>query len=89
MGKLISNYLKIAKTKSMAILDVEFPNNTIMNGVVNQVNSSLAQIKFFNPESIKNAQINTTIDTSYQNETGRGKIDIPVTQQYYYGEGIY
>lgn len=88
MNKALSNFMKIAKTKSINVLPVDYPNNLIDISVVHQLYGKIPQIKFFNPEAISKIDYNKTVDSTYINETGRGKIEVPNTKDFYIGEGV-
>jgi hypothetical protein len=88
MAKALSNFMKIAQTRSINVLPVDYPNNTIDISVVHQVYGKIPQVKFFNPEAIKKISYNNTADSTYATETGRGKIEVPDTKDFYIGEGI-
>jgi hypothetical protein len=84
---VLSNFLKIASTKSINVLPVDYPNNLIDISVVHQVMGKIPQMKFFNPEAVKKISYNKTADSTYINETGRGKIEVVNTKDFYIGEG--
>lgn len=88
MGKILSNFVKIARTNSISVPAIEYVNPTIDVGVVHQVYGHLPQIKFFTNEAVKSASLNLTVDSIYNTETGRGKIEVVNTNDYYIGEGI-
>ena len=87
MARSLSNFLKIANTRSINVIPVDYPNSLIDVSVVHQLYGKIPQVKFFNPEAVREISYNKTADSTYINETGRGAIEVPNTKDFYIGEG--
>jgi hypothetical protein len=76
---------KIAKTKSLSVRSIDYPNPVLNVGIFEENMGPLPQVAFM---KLKLPQVdnNSTVDTSYNGETGKGSIYIPEYKDFYTGE---
>jgi hypothetical protein len=84
----LSPFAKIASTKSVSKRPIEYPNPVLNVGVFSENMGSMPQVNFMTMKIAQPENINTGVDTSYNNETGKGSVYIPEYKDYYTGEPV-